>query len=229
MGPSRPPRLSCRPDLYRHRRLCLLPERRAYASPGQRPRPAGRPCSGPAHRFRRPTRPPESPTLGHPHPTHLPGRRPEYPLRCPRCGGIMKIVACIEARQGEVIRTILEHCGLWHDPPPPPGAPRRRRHAHPGQLAWPRSLSPESSPTRSTPTSSNTPTARKLPGESPGATSPICPGNPEPAAEVHYLDLDRPGPGVIMPLTSSGVRGSGGPGVGDGPRACAKPRDGPSA
>ena len=30
----------------------------------------------------------------------------------------MKIVAVIEARQGEVIRKILEHCGLWHDPPP---------------------------------------------------------------------------------------------------------------
>ena len=30
----------------------------------------------------------------------------------------MKIVAFIEARQGEVIRKILEHCGLWHDPPP---------------------------------------------------------------------------------------------------------------
>ncbi len=40
------------------------------------------------------------------------------PLLCPKCGGTMKIVAFIEARQGEVIRKILEHCGLWHDPPP---------------------------------------------------------------------------------------------------------------
>ena len=39
------------------------------------------------------------------------------PLLCPMCGGIMKIVAFIEARQSEVIRKILEHCGLWHDPP----------------------------------------------------------------------------------------------------------------
>jgi len=30
----------------------------------------------------------------------------------------MKIIAFIEAHQHEVIRKILEHCGLWHDPPP---------------------------------------------------------------------------------------------------------------
>jgi hypothetical protein len=38
----------------------------------------------------------------------------------------MKIIAFIEARQEEVIRKILQHCGLWHDPPPraPPGAAR---------------------------------------------------------------------------------------------------------
>ncbi len=39
----------------------------------------------------------------------------------------MKVVAFIEARQGEVIRKILEHCGLWHDPPsrapPSPSGP----------------------------------------------------------------------------------------------------------
>ena len=29
----------------------------------------------------------------------------------------MKIIAFIEARQGELIRKLLEHCGLWHDPP----------------------------------------------------------------------------------------------------------------
>jgi hypothetical protein len=36
----------------------------------------------------------------------------------------MKIIAFIEARQGDLIRKILEHCGLWHDPPPraPPSA-----------------------------------------------------------------------------------------------------------
>ena len=34
------------------------------------------------------------------------------PLRCPKCGGTMKIIAFIEADQGDVIRKILEHCGL---------------------------------------------------------------------------------------------------------------------
>lgn len=56
------------------------------------------------------------------------------PLLCPKCGGTMKIIAFIEARQGRVVRQILEHCGLWQDPPPPnanapprsPPRPRRR-------------------------------------------------------------------------------------------------------
>ena len=30
----------------------------------------------------------------------------------------MKIIAFIEAHQADLIRKILEHCGLWHDPPP---------------------------------------------------------------------------------------------------------------
>ena len=50
----------------------------------------------------------------------------------------MKIIAFIEARQEEVIRTILEHCGLW-DPParaPPraPPAPAGSSRAAPGVL-----------------------------------------------------------------------------------------------
>ena len=40
------------------------------------------------------------------------------PLLCPQCGGTMKIIAFIEAHQADLIRKILEHCGLWHDPPP---------------------------------------------------------------------------------------------------------------
>lgn len=28
----------------------------------------------------------------------------------------MKIISFIEARQGDVVRKILQHCGLWHDP-----------------------------------------------------------------------------------------------------------------
>ena len=45
------------------------------------------------------------------------------PLRCPKCGGTMKIIAFIEADQGDIIGKILEHCGLWEDPPSrgPPG------------------------------------------------------------------------------------------------------------
>jgi hypothetical protein len=40
------------------------------------------------------------------------------PFRCPLCGGTMKIIAFIEAHQGDTIRKILEHCKLWQDPPP---------------------------------------------------------------------------------------------------------------
>ena len=39
----------------------------------------------------------------------------------------MKTIAYVEARQDDVIRKILEHCGLWHDTPPrapPPAAPK---------------------------------------------------------------------------------------------------------
>jgi len=28
----------------------------------------------------------------------------------------MKVIAFIEARQGEILEKILRHCGLWHDP-----------------------------------------------------------------------------------------------------------------
>jgi len=44
-------------------------------------------------------------------------------LLCPVCGGTMKIISFIEARQGDVIRKILQHCCLWQDSPtraPPP-------------------------------------------------------------------------------------------------------------
>jgi hypothetical protein len=43
------------------------------------------------------------------------------PLRCPRCGGRMKIIAFLEPRdQAPTIARILRHCGLWTDPPPRP-------------------------------------------------------------------------------------------------------------
>ena len=48
------------------------------------------------------------------------------PLTCPKCGGRMKIIGFVEARQDDVIRKILEHCDLWHPPPdPPPRGPPR--------------------------------------------------------------------------------------------------------
>jgi ribosomal protein S27E len=48
------------------------------------------------------------------------------PLLCPQCGGTMKIISFIEARQEDVIRKILEHCKLWEDPPPRAPPPRAR-------------------------------------------------------------------------------------------------------
>jgi len=37
------------------------------------------------------------------------------PLKCPTCGGTMKIISFID--QDEVIRKILQHCKLWKEPP----------------------------------------------------------------------------------------------------------------
>jgi len=45
------------------------------------------------------------------------------PLRCPKCGGEMRVIAFIERRQRDVIRKILEHCGLWEQPRAPDAAP----------------------------------------------------------------------------------------------------------
>jgi len=41
------------------------------------------------------------------------------PLVCPKCGGEMRVIAFIERRQRDVIRKILEHCGLWEEPRAP--------------------------------------------------------------------------------------------------------------
>jgi len=61
------------------------------------------------------------------------------PLLCPQCGGTMKIIAFIEARQEEVIRKRLQHCGLWHDPPP-------RAPARPSPPSRPSGLVPQRDP-----------------------------------------------------------------------------------
>jgi hypothetical protein len=42
------------------------------------------------------------------------------PLKCPECGGTMRIISFIE--QEDVIRRILVHCSLWNETPVgPPG------------------------------------------------------------------------------------------------------------
>ena len=56
------------------------------------------------------------------------------PLLCPRCGGTMKIIAFIDARQHDIIRKILQHCGLWEDPPSR-GPPRTTRPCQTGRQA----------------------------------------------------------------------------------------------
>ena len=46
------------------------------------------------------------------------------PIRCRRCGSVMKIIAFIEPHQTEVMEKILRHCGLWEEGPAraPPSA-----------------------------------------------------------------------------------------------------------
>jgi hypothetical protein len=48
------------------------------------------------------------------------------PLKCPKCGRTMKIIALIDrSRQPEVVEKILKHCKLWREPKPraPPQTP----------------------------------------------------------------------------------------------------------
>jgi len=48
------------------------------------------------------------------------------PLKCPDCGGTMRIVALIDHdRQPDVVEKILRHCKLWREPRQrgPPDAP----------------------------------------------------------------------------------------------------------
>ena len=39
------------------------------------------------------------------------------PLKCPTCGGKMKVISFIERHQTVVIEKILRHCGLWKETP----------------------------------------------------------------------------------------------------------------
>lgn len=42
------------------------------------------------------------------------------PLKCPKCGGTMKIISFIERHLYDVIEKILRHCNLWKEEPPRP-------------------------------------------------------------------------------------------------------------
>ena len=40
------------------------------------------------------------------------------PLKCPACGGTMRVISFIESsHQADVVEKILKHCGLWRDQP----------------------------------------------------------------------------------------------------------------
>jgi hypothetical protein len=39
------------------------------------------------------------------------------PLKCPVCGGTMKVISFIERHQSDVIEKILRHCDLWKETP----------------------------------------------------------------------------------------------------------------
>jgi hypothetical protein len=60
----------------------------------------------------------------------------EVPVFAARfCCGTLDIIAFIEPHQAVLIRKILEHCGLWHDPapraPPPVSRPSRTVRSSP--------------------------------------------------------------------------------------------------
>ena len=65
------------------------------------------------------------------------------PLICPKCGGTMKILSFIEARQADIIEKNLRHCGLWDDistrgpPLKPPAAPPSSADPSPGFTSEP--------------------------------------------------------------------------------------------
>jgi hypothetical protein len=48
------------------------------------------------------------------------------PLRCPACGGEIKIIRFINKCQEDVVENILRHRGLWKENVPRPPAQERR-------------------------------------------------------------------------------------------------------
>jgi len=61
------------------------------------------------------------------------------PLKCPDCGGTMKLISFIEhSRQPEVVQKVLRHCGLWKDTPKrgPPKTADAQLPAEPADLLY---------------------------------------------------------------------------------------------
>ena len=56
------------------------------------------------------------------------------PLRCPDCGGGMKVTRFIDTCQVDVVEKILRHCGLWKNAAsrPPPVVASRVAEGEPG-------------------------------------------------------------------------------------------------
>jgi hypothetical protein len=52
------------------------------------------------------------------------------PLKCPKCGGTMKVISFIE--DDAIIKKILKHCGKWKEPVP---RPPPQRSAEPASVA----------------------------------------------------------------------------------------------
>ena len=103
------------------------------------------------------------------------------PLRCPKCGGTMKNIAFVEADQGDIIRKILEHCGLWEDPPAArlvdarrPG--RRQVRNRPPRLPG---ICPPRRGLR-----------RRFQGVFPQVSRPNCPGRRESGSEIAHFVLE---------------------------------------
>jgi len=58
------------------------------------------------------------------------------PLKCPDCGGKMRVVALIDgSRQPEVVEKILRHCELWREPKPR-SPPQNSSEPQPRELAY---------------------------------------------------------------------------------------------
>ena len=56
------------------------------------------------------------------------------PLRCPDCGGEMKVIRFIDKCQADVVEKIVRHGGLWKNaasrPPPVVGSVAERAPSH---------------------------------------------------------------------------------------------------